>query len=87
MDANKNTNNGAVQVAAINQSSKPEYLRVPDAVRIFAICRSSLYELIGEGRIKSVCLRKRGAIRGIRLISYDSLLAYIENAADVGRAQ
>jgi hypothetical protein len=27
--------------------------------------------------VKSVVLRKRGALRGIRLISYDSLMRYL----------
>jgi hypothetical protein len=57
---------------------KPEWLRVPEAVRIFGIGRSTLYALIQEQKIKSCSLRKRGAIRGIRLISYDSLSAFIE---------
>ncbi len=65
-------------------ASKPEWLRIPDAIRIFGICRSSLYELIAANKIKSTSLRKRGAIKGIRLISYDSLAAYIENAANQG---
>lgn len=74
---------GAAQVAA-GTSTKPEWLRVPEAVRLFGICRSSLYELIAENKIRSTCLRKRGAVRGIRLISYDSLAAYIENSANEG---
>ena len=59
---------------------KPEFVRVPEAVRLFGICRSSLYELISEGKVKSTCLKsKRGNTRGVRLISYDSLKAYIES--------
>ena len=45
--------------------------------RLFGISRSSLYLLIAEGAIKSTSLRKRGAVRGIRLISFDSLAAYV----------
>jgi len=43
------------------------------------IGRSSLYELIREGKIKSVSIRKRNAIRGIRLISADSLNQFLES--------
>jgi hypothetical protein len=46
------------------------------------IGRSLLYELIRERKIKSVCLRKRNAQRGIRLISADSLYAFIESAGN-----
>jgi hypothetical protein len=86
-----NTSNqaGAATHAAVhqfNQTLKPEWLRVPEAVRLFGLCRSSLYELITAGTIKSTALRKRGAVRGIRLISYDSLASFVENAAREGGA-
>ena len=71
-------------VRSSNPNLKPELLRVPDAVRVFGLCRSTLYELISAGKIKSTALRKRGAVRGIRLISFDSLAAYIAGAAANG---
>ncbi len=61
---------------------RPEWLRIPDAVRLFGIGRSSLYELINDRKIKSVSLRQRGSIRGIRLISADSLANYIEGLVE-----
>jgi hypothetical protein len=63
---------------------KPEWLRVPDAIRVSGIGRSTLYDLISSGSVKSALLRKRGRQRGIRLISYDSLLAHIESFATEG---
>jgi len=63
------------------QNLKPEWLRIPEAVRIFGVSRSTLYEWISAGAIKSTALKKRGALRGIRLLSFDSLAAYIERAA------
>lgn len=63
---------------------KPEWLRIPQATQVFGIGRSKLYELISEGKIKSVSLRKRGQTSGTRLISYDSLAAYIESQVGIG---
>jgi hypothetical protein len=60
---------------------KPEWLRIPDAIRVSGIGRSTLYELISSGAIKSVLIRKRGCQRGIRLISADSLRTYIQSFA------
>jgi len=60
-------------------NTKPEWLRIPEAKRIFGIGRSTLYVLIGSGKVKSCSLRRRGTMRGIRLISYDSLAAFIRN--------
>jgi hypothetical protein len=59
--------------------TKPEWLRLPDAIRVSGIGRSTLYDLISTGAIKSVCLRKRGCQRGIRLINAESLQNYIES--------
>jgi predicted DNA-binding transcriptional regulator AlpA len=66
---------------SVNSSNlKIEWIRVPDAVRISGICRSAIYELIKTGAIKSFSHRKRGKILGQRLISYDSLVDYLERA-------
>ena len=84
MDTTKSDPTGAAVRAAIhqvNQPFKPEWIRIPDAIRTFGISRSSLYELIAAGEIKSTALRKRGAVRGIRIISFDSLAEYCERAA------
>ena len=72
----------AAQVPANNKFLKPEFGRVSDVVRDFRICRSSVYTLISECKIRSVCLRRRGAVRGIRLIDLDSVRNYIANEMD-----
>ncbi|MEI6715280.1 MAG: helix-turn-helix domain-containing protein [Verrucomicrobiota bacterium] len=82
-----NTHTSNASLAAVIASNpkatalKPEWLRIPDAIRISGICRSSIYELITDGSIKSFCHRKRGAIRDQRLISYDSLVDYLNAEA------
>ena len=78
---NSNTSIFAAPVArptGITQSPKPEWLRVPAAMHLSGFCRSTLYELITQNKITSTCIRKPGAVRGIRVISYDSLTAFIE---------
>ena len=84
MENTSSSNRGAAQIAAVT-STKPEWVRIPEAVRIFGLCRSSLYELIAAGKIKSTCLKKRGALRGIRIVSFDSLSSYIEASAAGGQ--
>jgi Helix-turn-helix domain len=66
---------------------KPEWLRLPDAIRMSGLGRSTLYNLIGSGSIKSVVLRKRGNARGRRLINSDSLLKYIESFVEGGEGR
>lgn len=73
--------------AAPTEMTKPEWLRLPAPgarCRFTGLSRSTLNELTIPGPandgfppVKSVVLRKRGALRGIRLISYDSLMQYL----------
>jgi hypothetical protein len=63
----------------LDTNSKPEWLRIPAAIEIFGLRRSLLYSLIQDGLIKSACVRRRGNVRGVRLISYDSLADYVES--------
>ena len=64
------------------RQTKPEFLKIKEAAKVFSIGKNSLYELIRAGKIKSVLLRKRGNIRGTRLLSYDSLLNYLNSLSD-----
>ena len=65
----------------VQAQQRPEWLRIDAAVRLFGISRSKIYELIADRKIKSFCLRERNKIKGIRLISYDSLSEFLENEA------
>jgi hypothetical protein len=57
----------------------PKWMRLPVACAYSGMSRATLYGLIAEGQIKSVCVRKKGNIRGLRLISAESLDAYVES--------
>jgi hypothetical protein len=58
---------------------KPEWLRPKDMPRFFGLGRTQTYQLISEGKIKSVSLRKRGQKHGTRLISYQSVVSFLES--------
>jgi hypothetical protein len=57
----------------------PKWLKVPDACRYGCMSRAKLYQLMSEGQIKSVCVRSKGNIRGMRLISVESIDAFLES--------
>ena len=71
-------------------ASRPEWIRVP---KVGTICphsglsRSFVHSLIKGGLVESRSLRKRGAKTGVRLVSYDSLMAYIRNTGEPGLAK
>lgn len=59
---------------------KPVWIRVPVAMRISGIKKTRLFELIAEQKIRTRLIKqRRDSKRGIRLISYDSLMQFIDN--------
>jgi hypothetical protein len=66
----------------ICETHHPEFIRLPRAGQRCpwtGLSRASLNELILPpcAQVRSVVLRRSGAIRGVRLISYDSLLDFL----------
>jgi hypothetical protein len=51
----------------------------------FGLSRGWYYKAAGLGEIKMVAVRQRGALRGVRLVVYDSVCAYIHRAAAGGQ--
>jgi hypothetical protein len=60
---------------------RPEWIRMDAAEKLFGISRSKLYELISDRKIKSFCLRERNKVKGIRLLSFDSICEFLEKEA------
>jgi hypothetical protein len=48
-------------------------------ISIFDSDRSSLYELIAENKTRSICLRKKGNVRGRRIVFPASIDAYFNS--------
>lgn len=74
-----------------NINIKPEYIRLPTRglCPFTGLSRSKLYELILASEtnnysppVKSVSLRKKGQIKGTRLIVLQSLLDYLKNEVE-----
>lgn len=63
----------------------PEWLRMPlpgQCEPFTGLKRSLLYELAREGSIRTVLIRKPGALRGVRLIEAASLFRFLQGLAD-----
>jgi predicted DNA-binding transcriptional regulator AlpA len=71
----------AVYTPTDDPPMRPEWIRIDDAIRIFGISRSKLYELFNERKIRTFCLRQRNKLKGIRLINLDSLSEFMEAEA------
>ena len=57
---------------------EPTYIRPAQAPR-YGVSRSTAYNWMNDGLIKSVVVRRPGNVRGTRLISVESLKALIES--------
>jgi Helix-turn-helix domain len=66
--------------ASVDVTTLPvKWLRLPAACAYSGMSRAKLYELMAEGRIKGISVRKKGNLRGLRLISAESLDAFLES--------
>jgi hypothetical protein len=57
------------------------YLRPDQVPRRYPFSRALVYQLLNSGDIKSILVRKRGSVRGIRLVSVASIEAYLARLA------
>ena len=56
----------------------PRWLRIPAAVKYSGLSRSRLYELLSEGKIRSICLKShKTAERGVRLLDRESIDSFM----------
>ena len=81
------SDDGAQNVAHTNAAVRPEWIRLPKEGKscpYSGLSRSYLSNLLRSQEVKSKVLRHPGAIRGVRLVSYDSLMAYIRTAGEPG---
>lgn len=66
---------------------RPEWGDARVVQSLFCICKSTLYRLADEGKIRTSSLRERGKLRGKRLFDLDSISRYIEKMASGGEDQ
>jgi hypothetical protein len=62
--------------------SGPEFVDAKGLKTIYGISRSHGYHLADEGAVKTVCLRKPGALRGKRLWECQSVREYLRANID-----
>ena len=55
----------------------PEFGRWRDVQRLYGIKRGTLYNLMADGKVKSVVLRRKGNIHGCRLFHLASVSQYL----------
>ena len=66
-----------------------EFFRLPAPGKrdpFFGLSRGWYYKAHAAGEIRMVAVRQRGALRGVRLVAYDSVCAYIHRAAQADHA-
>ncbi len=64
-------------VGAAEVSSRPEFCDSKGGHQLYALSRTHLYNLAEAGLIKSVCIRRPGAIRGRRLFCCQSIRDFL----------
>ncbi len=72
----------AIQAATAGGELVPEWTDHKGAKVLFSLSRSHLYALAAEGKIRSACIRRRGALKGRRIFSCDSIRALLNASTD-----
>ncbi|ACB75223.1 hypothetical protein [Opitutus terrae] len=77
-------NSGTLTLPSTETAShRVEFFRLPAPGKRdphFGLSRGWYYKAAAAGEIKTVALRQRGALRGVRLVAYDSVAAYIRRS-------
>jgi hypothetical protein len=68
------------------QHIDPEFVDCRGLEAGWGIKRSLAYQLLNDGKIRGVSLRRRGRLRGKRLFSVDSVRAYLASEMKNGGA-
>ena len=61
------TNDSAKYNGLPENTTSPRFIRTSDIQGLYGLKRSFVYQLIKDGRLKSISLKGRAGIRGIRL--------------------
>ena len=78
--------NSNLLIPPVNPPSVPsiEFYRLPPPGKrdpYFGLSRSWYYKAAASGEIKLVSVRQRNALRGVRLVVYDSVADYIRRSS------
>jgi hypothetical protein len=68
-----------IQTQTATATAQPEFADYQTARRLYGLSRSHLYALINERKIRSVSIRKPGAIRGRRLFDCASIRNFLQS--------
>lgn len=67
----------AGEIEAARSTPRPEFCGGKQVRPIFGLSRSHAYLLAAQGKIRSVCIRRPGAVRGRRLFDCESIRAFL----------
>ena len=69
------------QPEAASITASPEFVDAKGLRLLFGISRAHGYLLADQGKVKSVCIRRPGAVRGKRLWDCTSIRAFLNQCA------
>lgn len=82
-------NSVEITSTAAPAAHRVEFFRLPPPGKRdphFGLSRGWYYKAAALGEIKMVSVRQRGALRGVRLVVFESVLAYVRRSAETVEA-
>lgn len=81
----KNQLTSEAATGTVRLNLMPEFCDSKAAHGLTGLSRAHLYALFAEGKIKSACIRKPGAVRGKRLWHLGSISAFLNSQMEVAK--
>jgi hypothetical protein len=72
-------------IEAASITSAPEFVDAKGLKALYGLSRSHAYVLADQGSIRSICIRRPGAVRGKRLFCCQSIREFLARCEDQGR--
>jgi hypothetical protein len=78
-------NSVEINPSAVPAAHRIEFFRLPPPGKRdphFGLSRGWYYKAAAAGEIKMIAVRQRGAMRGVRLVVFDSVVEFIRRSAE-----
>jgi hypothetical protein len=69
------------EIIIANPATGPRWMRIAQVRNVYGLSVVNIYKLLNSGQLTSIVLKEKGATRGVRLISVESVERYFAQGA------
>jgi hypothetical protein len=69
------------EIVIVDPDARPRWMRIAHVRDVYGLSVVQIYELLNGGQFTSMVLKRKGATRGVRLLSVESIERYFDKGA------